>query len=144
MLGSRAPPPLRKADVNNNNPEDFVGLLIALISMITGREMAALLGPYAAIIVLAVGGAMVALNGHEDEMTAWQAARYVLVRVVLAVGLTVSLAELLTGWVPWAKPRYTLIPLAFAIGYIRDYQAAIKFIWEKIASLLPTGANNAK
>jgi len=104
-----------------NEPVDFVALVIALIAMITSVEVAQVIGPYASIVVLACAGAALSLSTNGKEMTTTQAVGYVSLRVVLAVSLTVALAELLQKFVPWLNPRYTLIPLAFGIGWIRDY-----------------------
>lgn len=104
-----------------DSPPDVVALLIALVALIASKEIAHLVGPYAAIIVLACAGAALALSGHEEEVKGWDAVIYVAVRVLVAVVLTVTLAELAQFAFAWAKPRYTLIPLAFGIGWIRDY-----------------------
>jgi hypothetical protein len=49
------------------------------------------------------------------------AAKYVSFRVLMAVCFTVSLAELAQNYVPWMKPRATLLPAAFLIAWVRDY-----------------------
>ena len=106
-----------------NDPQDIVSVLVAIIALIASKEIAHLVGPYAAIVVLASAGASLSLSGHEDQFTYWRAILYVWVRIMVAVVLTVTLAELLEKVVPWASPRYTLVPLAFGIGWIRDYTA---------------------
>ena len=103
------------------DPQDIVSVLIAIIAIIVSKEVAYLLGPYAAIIVLACAGASLALSGTEDDLNYGRAIIYIGVRVMLAIVLTVAIAELLENVIPWAKPRYTLVPLAFAIGWIKDY-----------------------
>ena len=108
------------------DPLNFVQLLVALISLIAGLNIAHLVGPYAAIFVLACCGAIMSLTGSDKEMTIGQGVWYVTFRVVLAWGLTVSVAELLETGIPWAKPRYTLVPIALGIGYIRDYAHLVK------------------
>lgn len=118
-----------------NEPSDLLTLLVALIALITGREVAALIGPYAAIMVLACAGAGVALSGVDKHMTNWEAARYVSFRVLVAVCFTVAAAELVQQWFAWAKPRYTLMPLAFIIGWVRDYNAIAKSVAEAIAGV---------
>lgn len=111
-----------------NEPVDVVSLLIALIAVIASKEVAHLVGPYAALVVLACAGSALSLSGNEEELTAMHAFRYVAVRVLVAVVLTVAIAELLQNVVPWAKPRYTLIPVAFGIGWIKDYGEVRKWI----------------
>lgn len=102
-------------------PVDVVSLLVAIIAIIASKEVAHLVGPYAAICVLACAGSALALSGHEEELTNGKAIWFILVRVMVAVTLTVAVAEMLQNIVPWMKPRYTLVPLAFGIGWIRDY-----------------------
>lgn len=106
----------------NTDPVDIITLLVALLALVTSREIAHTVSPYAAIMVLACAGAALSLSGNEKPMTTLQASVYVSVRVGVAIVLTVSIAEGLQLIAPWAKPRYTLIPLAFAIGWIRDYE----------------------
>jgi hypothetical protein len=116
-----------------NEPLDLVSLLIAVIALIASKEIAFLVGPYAAIVVLACSGAALSLSGNETEMNYKASIWYVMVRVLLAVVLTVSIAELLQHIVPWAKPRTTLIPLAFAIGWIKDYGTVRSFFGSVIS-----------
>jgi len=110
------------------DPPDVVTLLIALVALIASKEIAHLVGPYAAIVVLACAGAALSLSGHDEDIKGGDAALYIGVRVLVAVVLTVTLAELLQVAMPWLKPRYTLVPLAFGIGWIRDYRAIRKWI----------------
>ena len=102
-------------------PVDFVTLFIALFAMVTSLEVAHLVGPYAAIIVLAAAGAALALSTNKEEMRLIQAVWYICIRMILAISLTVALAEFMQAIAPILKPRYTLIPVAFGIGWIKDY-----------------------
>jgi hypothetical protein len=78
--------------------------------------------------------------GRGEEKTAFKSAKFVAVRVLLAVSLTVALVELLQELIPWAKPRFTLIPLAFALGYIQDYSEAWRWLWDSVlARFVPKG-----
>lgn len=107
----------------NQNPIDLVGLLIALLAFAFSKDVAAIVGPYAAIVILASAGAALSLSGHEEHFAPFRAFIYVLIRILVAVTLTVALAELLQHFVPSFAPRFTLVPLAFGIGWIRDYDA---------------------
>ncbi|MGL4834226.1 MAG: hypothetical protein ACRCXH_07440 [Shewanella sp.] len=122
-------------------PSNFVDLLSLLLALVISRELAYLLGPYVAIAVLAFGGAGIALRRAEPR-SAWRSVEFVGFRVLLAVGMTVALAELLQALIPWANPRITLIPLSFAIGYITDYRAAWLWLWDGvIARFIPKGSS---
>lgn len=114
-------------------PIDIVSAIVALFVLLTSREIAAIVGPYAAVVVCACAGAALALSSSEEEMGFGKAAWYVSVRVLLAVVVTVSLAEFVQLMAPWAKPRYTLVPIAFGIGWIKDYNRVREFFGEMIA-----------
>lgn len=105
-------------------PLDLVGVLVALLTFIVSRDVAATVGPYAAIAILACAGAALSLSGAEANMESrwnWKSLWFVSIRVLLAVSVTISIAEVLEHIVPWLKPRYSLSPIAFGIGWIRDY-----------------------
>lgn len=126
------------------DPPDVVSLLVALVALIASKELAHLVGPYAAIVVLAAAGASLSLSGHDEEITGAQAFIYVSVRVLVAASLTVALAELLQLAVPWAKPRYTLVPLAFGIGWIRDYREVGTMIGDIITNIIKKRAGDER
>ena len=104
-----------------SDPPDLVGVVIALLAFIVSKEVATTFGPYAAIMMLATAGASLSLSGSEENMGPWKAAWFVAIRVLLAIVITISFAELLQNLAPWLKPRYTMSPIAFGIGWIRDY-----------------------
>lgn len=126
------------------DPPDVVSLLIALVAIIASKEIAHLVGPYAAIVVLACAGASLSLSGSDEELTGFRAVVYIGVRVLVAVVLTVTLAELLQVAVPWLKPRYTLVPLAFGIGWIRDYSAVRDWLGGIVDGIVKRKAGNGK
>jgi len=130
----RHDPLLRSIPKVSQDPVDIVSLLVALLALIVSKEIATLVGPYAAIFVLACAGAALALSGTEKVMVKWwEPVVYVSIRVLLAVVLTVALAELLQKGIPWAQPRYTLVPLAFGISWIDDYKKARAWVGETFA-----------
>lgn len=104
----------------NNDPLDLVALLVALLTFVTSREVATILGPYAALMVAACGGAALSLSGNDRDMTLWRATLYVGVRVLVAFVLVVAIAKGIKAQFD-VDPGITLIPLAFGIGWIRDY-----------------------
>lgn len=109
--------------MNHSDPVDLITLLGALLAFIVSKEIAAIVSPYAGICVCACAGAAVSISGTDRKMTVPEAAWYVSMRVVVAIAVTVALAEVLNAVASWAKPRYTLIPLAFGIGWIKDYNS---------------------
>lgn len=119
-----------------NEPHDFIALVIAIMAAITSKEVANLIGPYAAVIVLALAGSGLALSSYDKVLSAFESFRYVMVRMLLAVTLTVSVAELLQAVIPWAKPRYSMLPIAFGIGMIRDYKAVMTWLGESIKGVV--------
>lgn len=111
-----------------NEPLDIISLLMLVLATITSRELAQAVGPYAAIGITAWAGAMFSLTSCNKKMTNRQAAWYVAARIVLAVLLTVSLAEILHSLWPSARPRYTLPPLAFCIGWVGDFERVKRWL----------------
>lgn len=113
------------------DPPDLMALLIVLLTAITTQEVARAVGPYAAIFVASCGGAALKLSGIKESpatgepMSRWDAWKYITIRVLLATVLTVTAANLLHLVAAWAKPEYTLVPIAFVLGY--DYK--VTFSW---------------
>ncbi len=128
----------------SNEPADLIALLVALLSLIASKEVAALIGPYAAIFLLACAGAALSLSGNEKEMPPIKAVWYVTVRIMVAIALTGALAELLQNIAPWMKPRYTLVPLAFGIGFIRDYESVRKWAGSVVTRFTDRGLGTPK
>lgn len=125
----------------HSDPPDLMALLVVLLTAITTQEVARAVGPYAAIFVASCGGAALKLSeikyqpGTELPLNRWFACRYILVRILLATVITVTVANLLQIVAPWAKPQYTLIPIALVLGY--DYK--VTFNW--IGALMDKWAN---
>jgi hypothetical protein len=97
--------------------------MVALLAFITSRDVAIVAGPYAAIVILACAGAALSLSGAEERMSPFAGAWFIFVRVFIAVAITVALAEGMQWFFPKLAPRYTLAPIAFAIGWIKDYNS---------------------
>lgn len=105
----------------NQQPLDIVGLLVSLLAFIVSKDVAIVVGPYAAIALLACAGAALALSGIEEKMGVIRASWFVSIRVLVAIAITISVAELIERWIPSLQPRYTLSPIALGIGWVRDY-----------------------
>lgn len=125
-----------------NDPLDIVSLAIALVALIASPQVAAMVGPYAAIALLAITGAGIALSGNNAEMTNWQACKYVSIRVLLALVLTVALAKFVQVFWPGLQPIFTLIPVAFGIGWIRDYNKVIEWFGSILKRKAEKGLND--
>lgn len=115
-----------------NDPQDFIAFVIALLTLIVSREIASLIGPYFAFCVAAAAGAGLSLSWYDKPLTSFQACWYVFIRVLIALVLTVSLAEFLQVIMAWAKPRATLIPLAFLLGCVKDFETIKTWMDKKI------------
>lgn len=103
------------------DPLDIVALMIALLAFLVSKEVASIAGPYAAIAILACAGSALCLSGVEEKLTPMAGVFFIALRVLVAITITVALAEGVEWAFPSLKPRYTLAPIAFAIGWIRDY-----------------------
>lgn len=107
----------------NTDPLDIVSLMIALAAFLVSKEVAAVAGPYAAIVMLACAGSALCLSGIEEKLTPLAGVLFVSLRILVAIAVTVALAEAVQWAFPSLKPRYTLAPIAFAIGWVRDYNS---------------------
>jgi hypothetical protein len=120
------------------DPADVVALLVALLAYVTSREVAHLLGPYAAIIVSASAGSALSLSATEKVMARWwQPMSYIVIRVGVAMVLTVAIAELAHSQMPELQTRSLLVPLAFGIGWMSDYNAVMRWIGAAIKKVIP-------
>jgi len=116
---------------------DLITLFVAVFAMVATKEVAELAGPYAAIMLWGCAGAAVSLSGHPETMKGARAAWYVTCRVFLAVVLTVMVAEGLQAVLPEntskvLQPRYTVGPIAFVLGWMRDYNQAVHWVVEHV------------
>lgn len=100
-------------------PLDIVTVAVAVATALFGSQVAALVGPYAVILLGALGGAgWSALNRQESGN--WRTAAYMALRVLLALMVAVPLAELVVwaaasfGWS--ADSRWMLGPVAAVIA----------------------------
>lgn len=100
--------------------EDFAGLMAALLGLVMSAEVAQVVSHYVTLVLAAGCGAYLSLTDNEKEMTSAQAVGYVLVRLVLAVLLTVPAAMwLVSVGGAWLAPNITLVPIALGIGWIK-------------------------
>ena len=105
--------------MNNPPTYDFITLLIFLSALMFGNDVAAVVGPYVAIIAAAAIGASFALSRREKD--ARPRALLFFVRIVcLALLITVGLAQLAQAYAPTLNERLLLIPIALLVGYIGD------------------------
>lgn len=111
----------------NNDLLDIVAFLVAVLTFVTSREIAQAVGPYAAVIVAASAGAAFSISGRGDEMGARKASIYVSVRVLAAVAITISAALAVQKYTGW-DARHTLIPIAFLIGWVRDFDHLLELV----------------
>lgn len=118
--------------MNNNDPADLVTLIVSLLAIFTGPEFARLLGPYAAIVLLAGAGAVWALTGLDAPMGRWQKVAYVAVRVFMAVVLTMAIVKLLQWAYAPMKPEFTFAWVAFLIGRVPDFEAFFIGLFKKL------------
>lgn len=122
--------------MNITPPKDPIEVIIALLGVITSLENAQLLGPYAAIIAAAGAGAYLSLTSNPRDMSTMRAIGYMLIRILLAVLITVPLARGLNSVAPWLLPNFSLIPLALVIGWIKDYESVKSWLAQKIDRLI--------
>lgn len=98
---------------------DIVTVAIALVSLITGPELAALIGPYSVILLAAIGGAAWSATSVESG-NRLQTLRHIFLMVGLALIGTVPLAEGLAR-LAGIEARWALGPVAAVIAARPDW-----------------------
>lgn len=103
----------------NNQTFDFIALLVFLGTLIFGNDVAAVVGPYVAIVAASALGASFALARREKTARS-DAVKYFILVVGLAVMVTVGLAQLAQSYFPVLHERLILVPIALMIGFVGD------------------------
>lgn len=105
--------------MNSPSITDVVGLFVFVAAVVFSPEVAAVVGPYMAIIVTASIGASFSLARRERSSRT--SAVFFFARVCgLAALLTVGLSFMLAGMHSSLSERALLAPIAFAIGLVGD------------------------
>ena len=115
---------------------DIIALLIFLGALIFGPEVAAVVGPYVAIIAAAALGASFALSRRE-KTNRTDALKFFAQVVGLAVLVTVGLTQVAHAYYPALHERLLLVPVALFIGYIGDgWPRIFDSVIEKLLGLI--------
>lgn len=115
---------------------DIIALLIFLGALIFGPEVAAVVGPYVAIIAAAALGASFALSRRE-KTSRTDAVKFFTQVVGLAVLVTAGLTQVVQSYYPALHERLLLVPVALVIGYIGDgWPGIFDKIVEKLLGLI--------
>jgi len=125
----------------NQSHLDPVSVAIALASVIFGPAMAAIIGPYAVIIIASTVGAAWAL-GRREEGARLGAAWYFLRLNATAVLVTVSLAQLAGRYVGGGDQYWLLAPIALLVGCVGDDWPRVgRWILARLARLVERRVN---
>lgn len=102
-----------------NEHLDPVNAAIALGSVLFGPQLAAIIGPYAVILIAATVGAAWSLGGRIPG-TRVGAVRYFLLLNTTALVVTVQIANGLALWLDLQHTTWMLAPIALLIGGVGD------------------------
>jgi hypothetical protein len=105
-------------------PIDPVSVATTIAAAIIGTDLAALIGPYAVIIVASAIGASWSLAGR-PPMSSRQALRFVIHVVALACAVSVGIEAAISRWLTPVPGHWLLAPIAIAVGAIGDRWPAI-------------------
>lgn len=120
----------------NQPPLDPVSVAIAISSVVFGPTLAAVIGPYAVIIIASTVGAAWAL-GRRDPGARLGAALYFLRLNATAVLVTVGLANLGARWLGYDDTRWMLAPIALVVGGVGDDWPRVgRWILHRVARVL--------
>ena len=126
------------------SPPDLTSLVVALLTLISSKEIAALVGPYVAIVLASSIAAGWALSGVEEELNWKKSARFFLLRILTAVIFTVTIANLIHNAFGSIPISILLIVIAATIGSIEsvaDLRAKINAGWDWMLKVLPSARN---
>ncbi len=120
---------------------DVVGLFVFVAAVVFSPDVAAVVGPYMAIIVTASIGASFSLARREKSSRT--GAVFFFVRICgLAALLTVGMSVMLAGVHTSLSERALLAPIAFGIGLVGDDWPSVgKWAGGKISSLIDVFSN---
>jgi hypothetical protein len=117
----------------NQTHLDPVSVAIALASVIFGPAMAAIVGPYAVIIIAATVGAAWAL-GRREQGSRLGAVWYFMLMNGTAVMVTVSLAKLAGRYLGDTDPYWLLAPIALVVGGVgEDWPKVGRWAFSRVA-----------
>lgn len=102
-----------------NTNLDPVNVTVSLLAALIGPALAAIIGPYAVILIASTVGAAWAL-GRRDPTAKFGAAAYFLRLNATAAVVTVGLASALGTWLGHDDPTWMLAPIALVIGGVGD------------------------
>ena len=118
-----------------SNHLDPVSVAVVLASTLFGPQLAAIIGPYAVILLGATVGAAWALGRRETDKKSNAVAYFALINGT-AVLVTVGISNLVGRWMGHADANWLLAPVAMVIGGVgHDWPAVLKTVQEKVMGL---------
>lgn len=127
---------LGRPNMHQPNPVDFATLLVALGALIFGEPLAALIGPYAVIVLGSLAGAALNLTRREAFATRLQALSYVTTLVVFALLMTVPMSLWLESHIA-VKASWTLGPVAILVAGIgHEWPEVLRWAAQKAQTYL--------
>lgn len=118
-----------------SNHLDPVSVAVVLASTLFGPQLAAIIGPYAVILLGATVGAAWALGRRETDKKSGAVAYFMLINGT-AVLVTVGISNLVGKWLGHEDANWLLAPVAMVIGGVgHDWPGVLKTVQEKIMGL---------
>lgn len=119
-----------------HNNLDPVSVAVAIAGVVFGPALAAIIGPYAVILIASTVGAAWAL-GRRDPSARLGAAWYFMRLNATAMLVTVGLANLAGKWLGHEDTSWMLAPIALIVGGVGDdWPRCGRWIFERIARVL--------
>lgn len=98
---------------------DIIAVLTALAGVMFTPAAAAIVGPYAAIVIAAMTGAAFGLS-RRGPSSRWEAIKFQGRAIFMAILLTVTICNLLETYVFQREVKWFLVPVALGIGWMGD------------------------
>ena len=120
----------------NNADLDPVSVAVALLSVTLGPQLAAIVGPYAVIVLASTTGAAWAL-GRREASTRTSAFAYFGRITATAVLLSVAIESAVHQWLIPTDSHWLLAPIALLVGGIGDDWPAVgRWVLERAGRLI--------
>lgn len=116
--------------MNVDPPLDPITVAITFATLLFGPQLAAVIGPYAVILLGAVIGSAWSATRRPPGSSRVGTALYVFLFTALALLVTVPLAQALSNAYPKVEARWLMGPLAvFVAGVGDDWPALLVWCW---------------
>ena len=94
---------------------NLLSVVVAVLTIVIGPELALVLGTYSIILLGWFGGVILGVYRQPPAAPGLTVLGFVAVTLIVTLGITVPVAQVLEGYVPLLEAKGMLLPVAFAV-----------------------------